>query len=392
VTPEEIELLSELTIVIPTHNRPYHLERAIEYWQHTPVTVFVIDGSEKAWFLTGTLSTSNKIFYYHMPQNDGESNMSNYCRRLEFASHLPKTKFSALCADDDFFTLSGMKLALNKLSIDKNIDAVVGICAEYMLDGEQISWHLRYTNWKEGKYSRSSDTKKRVLDKSGSFYLHYAIMRTEKWKLILRTTYRYPFQHHFAHEHLHRAISLAHCRVAVERHIVWCKESFKPNLSNTPYHLAIREADWYRAKVNRHEVDLIIREMTNGIKSAVSKERFNAQIISKKYLRRAASFSDTYTFRRVKKTVLKKINLLQKFLPNNVRKIALSILPKKIQLFSNAELAIPHSHLTKNNYFELEHFLLSLADTDILFDTVDFEILNKLLSMPRENFRLKLLI
>jgi hypothetical protein len=61
VTPEEIELLSELTIVIPTYNRPLELERSIEYWRDTPVTVHILDGSEEPWFSLGSLKGASNI-------------------------------------------------------------------------------------------------------------------------------------------------------------------------------------------------------------------------------------------------------------------------------------------------------------------------------------------
>jgi len=43
VTPEQVALLSELTIIIPTCNRPLALERSIEYWRDLPVTVHILD-------------------------------------------------------------------------------------------------------------------------------------------------------------------------------------------------------------------------------------------------------------------------------------------------------------------------------------------------------------
>ena len=53
MTSEESELLAHLTLVIPTYNRPLELERVIEYWRDTPVTVHILDGSDKPWFALG---------------------------------------------------------------------------------------------------------------------------------------------------------------------------------------------------------------------------------------------------------------------------------------------------------------------------------------------------
>ena len=86
MSPEEIELLSELTIVIPTYNRPLELERSIEYWRNTPVTVHILDGSGKPWFPVGLLSEIRNISYHHIPSTLGESWLDNYVRRLKFGA------------------------------------------------------------------------------------------------------------------------------------------------------------------------------------------------------------------------------------------------------------------------------------------------------------------
>ena len=78
MTPEEVELLSELTIVIPTYNRPLELERAIEYWRDLPVTVHILDGSENPWFPVGVLPGASKIFYHHIPTRNSNDQKENY--------------------------------------------------------------------------------------------------------------------------------------------------------------------------------------------------------------------------------------------------------------------------------------------------------------------------
>ena len=66
MTPEEVELLSELTIVIPTYNRPLELEPSIEYWQDLPVTVHFLDRSPNQLFGPGQIVGSDAKIYYHL--------------------------------------------------------------------------------------------------------------------------------------------------------------------------------------------------------------------------------------------------------------------------------------------------------------------------------------
>lgn len=107
MTLEEIKLLSELTIMIPTFNRSRDLERVIEYWRETPVTVHILDGSEKPLFAAGALSGSPTITYDHIPKAKDELALINRFKRVVFGLQLPKTQFPAVGADDDFYTICG---------------------------------------------------------------------------------------------------------------------------------------------------------------------------------------------------------------------------------------------------------------------------------------------
>ena len=127
MTKEDFELLSKLTILIPTYNRPLELERAIEYWRDLPVTVHILDGSDKPWFPVGNLiGDSAAIFYRHLPNESEYGFHDNYCERINLGLSLVNSEFSALIADDDFFTLSGLTRALKILSDHNRIDAVIG--------------------------------------------------------------------------------------------------------------------------------------------------------------------------------------------------------------------------------------------------------------------------
>ena len=108
MTLEEVELFSELTIVIPTYNRPLELERAIEYWRDSPITVHILDGSEKPCLPVGVLPGSSKITYHHLPIREGEGQKENYLHRIKYGVGLSNTKYSALCADDDIFLFNGL--------------------------------------------------------------------------------------------------------------------------------------------------------------------------------------------------------------------------------------------------------------------------------------------
>jgi glycosyltransferase domain-containing protein len=390
VTPEEIDLLSELTVIVLTYDRPLELERAIEYWRDTPVTVFIIDGSEKAWFLTGALPISNKIFYYHMPQHNGESNIGNYCRRMEFASRLPRTKFSALCADDDFFTITGMIEFCQRLKVDESLDALVGNCAEYTLaESGELFWNLRYSEWKASSDSQDENLRKRVLDTSSIFYLYYAIMRTECWKQTVLNTFKVSYDHGYFHEHAMKVICRAFGKSTFEKRIYWVKEFYKPN-PGVPDQV-VREADWFRNPKNELEVKKFKNHLSDVISQVLneSDQDNEAKDIVSTYLQRVVKISDTAKFRKVKKQVLLTITRISRTIPMRYRRHLNQIMPKKIQVWTGVRNERPLSHLIKNNKQKLIDFCMLIEDTDIQLEASDLLLIERVLSASREELRLR---
>jgi len=186
VTPEEVELLSQLTIVIPTCNRSLALERKIEYWRDLPVTVHILDGSERPCFPNGLLPGTQKIFYHHMSPKQGQNWVENIQERVVFGSSLSKTKFSAIECDDDYYTVSGLISSLKVLESQKNIDAVAGRILTYVRD-KKLLWYHKYLP-RTGRTDLEAESIEERLTTGSSWFL-YAICKTEPWQVFLVTCY-----------------------------------------------------------------------------------------------------------------------------------------------------------------------------------------------------------
>ncbi len=392
MTPEEVELLRELTIVIPTCNRPLEIERAIEYWRDTPVTVHIVDGSEKSCLPLGELPGVPSITYHCLSPFVDEGRIQNYIRRMQFASTIPITKFSALCADDDFFTVSGLVKACSLMNSDQNVDAIVGICSEFKLsdDDNEMRWHLRYADWRAGVHSRSDDLSLRLLDESGAFYLSYSVMRTEPWKKTVSSSFNIIYDHDYFIEPLMNNFGNAFCKVSVERHICWIKTAWvlNPNVPNQA--TRIREADWFRDKKSRHQVKLFEHHLRNVFASIIqgpTSEKI-ASDLAKKLIQRISKKSETRKYRKIKGKILKFIVKIFAPLPSCIKLRVNRFLPNKLLVTTGAKPGILHPNLSKKNYSILPDFLLGLAETDITFDSKDFDTISKLLLKPREELRL----
>jgi glycosyltransferase domain-containing protein len=186
VTPEEIELLSDLTVIIPTYNRPFELERAIEYWRDTPVTVHILDGSERPWFPIGPIKGASTVTYHHIPAEKDQAPMENVFQRFLFGSKLPVTRFSAFGCDDDFYTISGLLESLVVLESQPKLNAVAGRVLTYERK-RNIFWHHKYV----ARFYRTDlevDSIEKKLTTGSSWFL-YAVCRTDSWQKFLKTCY-----------------------------------------------------------------------------------------------------------------------------------------------------------------------------------------------------------
>ena len=184
---EEVELLSELTIVIQTYNRWSELEQMIEYLRDIPVTVHIIDGSNRPCFPIGQLSGTSSIIYHHVPNTNDEDPLAQWTKRLVFGASLPKTKFSVVGTDDDFLTISGLIAAIKCLNDNNLVDAVTGRVILYRKEFKSISYCFRYPSGTDLIETEGSLIVQR-LSMSTCWFL-YAVCKTEVWKKFIETTY-----------------------------------------------------------------------------------------------------------------------------------------------------------------------------------------------------------
>ncbi len=248
MTPEEIELLSELTIIIPTYNRPLELERVIEYWRDIPVTVLILDGSPKPCFEIGTIVSSKaKITYHSLPTKAHEKFMENYSLRVNEGMSLIKSKYAALLADDDFFTLQGLCKSLEILSSNYKIDAVIGKCATYCFYGNRIEWKKKYLNWTPNELLKDQSLAVRIKNDVRKYFIYYGILRSEKLKEIHNRANQFVFSDFRINELLAHHLGLAYCRTEVIDDYLWVRQ--KALIKNPGYLHKIRSSDPSEYKV-----------------------------------------------------------------------------------------------------------------------------------------------
>lgn len=110
--------MKECSIIIPTHNRPKLLLRAIKYYEENIFKDFKII----------IVDSSNKKFKYHFKKNFIYTHLKNkkFCSKILIAIKKSKTKFTIMCNDDDFISCSGLKKGISFLKKNKKYSAFQG--------------------------------------------------------------------------------------------------------------------------------------------------------------------------------------------------------------------------------------------------------------------------
>lgn len=106
---------SDITIIIPTHNRPSLLKRSLKYYSEYKINIIVVDSSE----VNLNCKNNKYLQYFYCP------NLS-YNEKLLLGSQNIKTKYTTICADDDFFSLNGLLIGLEFLEKNNDYGSVQG--------------------------------------------------------------------------------------------------------------------------------------------------------------------------------------------------------------------------------------------------------------------------
>ena len=373
MTPEEVELLSELTIVIPTYNRPLELERAIEYWRDLPVTVHILDGSENPWFPVGVLPGASKITYHHIPNQNCSGQKENYLMRIKFGTKLSKTKYSGLCADDDVFLFKGLVEAIRLLESKDEIDSITGKSCEYLKTDLSVLWfevskHVRDTERFHSEISRRMFSKVLIAN-------YYGIFRTQVWKQIHEYQTSFNFKAIVCNEFLTHFLVSALCRNFVSDSYLWARNQEQPNPSGISDH-QVRFGDWINSQNHRAEVKVfstILSESLSTIDSSLSRE--NADKLVGLMLSRIPRHRPT-----CKQIFERKAKALILFW--------ISCLPKTVRRGLYAQLSRGLQKRVGSDDFEV-NFKAKNFLSEELSCSEDFRNFEKLLLLPREELRSK---
>ena len=375
MTPEEVELLSELTIVIPTYNRPLELERAIEYWRDIPVTVHILDGSEKPWFPVGVLPSASKITYHHFPSQNSSGPLENYLLRIKFGTELSKTKYSALCADDDVFLFNGLVDAIKVLESNDSLDSVIGQNSRYLKVHPDVLWFERGIVIHDSERC-NLEVSRRLLcvPEIANYYSnYYGIFKTQVWIQIFQTQASCKFKFPISCEFLvHLLISILSRNFIIDSQL-WVTNKATPGGTNLRQ---IGFGDWLNGRESRGEVKEFISILSKSM-SAIdpSLSIDNADKLIRLRLSLIKPNRQTFGQSFVLKT--KKVIL-----------VCISHLPKAVRFRLFRCLSDQLQNRIGNDDFKIKSKSRNFL-SDELVNSTDFQKWEKILLMQREELRLR---
>ena len=387
MTPKEIELLSQLTVVIPTCEKPKNLERAIEYWRDTPVTVHIVDGSKTRWFSIGKLLDVPTINYHHIPPESNEGILGNYCRRMRYGAILPTTKYSALCADDDVFAISGLCAILNTLENDSTVDAMIGRAALYERNGSALNWKLHYADLRNSPDYRSDNVSVRLLNDVRTPFLYYGVVKTFLWRQLLQISFKYEI---LTTEKLMRIVDRALCRIKITETVVWLRQGYVPR-TNVPNEFKVGQPSVVKQLLDLQRFDVrrkMCRQVVIAIRlSSPNVGKIKARRLARKLTKQKIIRNNKKVAHWKKRFIGKLVKLFAVF-PLHLRSKFVNALPWRISGPLGFYKIKPEA-LRATARSDLDGFVASMNNSGIDFCRVELEEYEKLLLMPREELRVR---
>ena len=175
-------MYKNITLIIPTYNRSIHLSRLLTYYSslNSNLNFLVLDSSNEYH------KNKNQDFIINL-SNKKNINYKSYenleaIHKIRDGLREVKTKYSALCADDDIIFIDTLAEAIVYLENNKNIICVDGLYLNFIngkngliIDCEYTRESIDYINRYERVFS--------LMQKYESLY--YGVYRVEELELIL---------------------------------------------------------------------------------------------------------------------------------------------------------------------------------------------------------------
>ena len=229
-----LDLSQLLTIVIPTWSggRP-KLKALLTHWSSVGCRLRIIDGSDERWDPGDLYARCNPglVEYLHLPVMENGVYENLQLRMFQGFEDI-STPFVACCGDDDVYTQSGLRNAVQVLLNEPSLDTVVGraimVCPDNYGD---LRWKHVHAEWRDSDVWRSPNPLERIVTGDGIGY--YSIGRSDFIGQLFKFVFKFPNTFPYLNEYLIKYLIQLAANLRVIDSLTWLRgpENFQPLLA-----------------------------------------------------------------------------------------------------------------------------------------------------------------
>ena len=182
-------LLSQLTLVMPTYNRQSYALRNMRYWSGRGATVHVMDGSLTAISPSELIGLTDNIHYHHLPISIHE--------RIKVAIELVATEYSVTISDDEFFIPSALESCIRELGAQPDLVSCMGRVMAFDISSGELLGYAKYLAMENYAISQNNSFDRMVAHMDP--YVPstvYSVVRTPVWRRSMSTIVQKDFSLH----------------------------------------------------------------------------------------------------------------------------------------------------------------------------------------------------
>ncbi|MDC1004975.1 TIGR00180 family glycosyltransferase [Opitutales bacterium] len=172
--------LKELTILVPSFDRPHFLKRLLSYWSGRGPKIIVADGSARPIDSNSLSCLKSNIEYHHLRNLEVQ-------KRISFLVSRAKSKYTMLHADDEFFMPSSLNTQIEYLECQDDLIACMGHSIAFKALDQYLISNIVYPELINYEINADFSHDRMVFHmKHYSPSLIYSVAKTEFWKAAFK--------------------------------------------------------------------------------------------------------------------------------------------------------------------------------------------------------------
>jgi len=219
------DLLSLVTLIVPTVSRPHAVRRHFEYWAGSGVKVLILDGAKQPISLSEHELATQNVRYIHSGTRFNE--------RLASAGQLITTPYAALLCDDEFFLRDGLRESVSFLEDNPSVIGCTGKVLGFFVEQNRFLTFPMYEHWKSFPLGMD-DARNRLdfmLPPNKAHKVQYSLFRSEIWARLFHESYKDFYSSGYIYERILDFYSAILGRTELLECVVWMRSLENPPLS-----------------------------------------------------------------------------------------------------------------------------------------------------------------